>query len=98
MKTLRILASTLLATALIAGGGQIATADNNKAEAATLTFYKVNVCTYSWSGVGYGWQDTYSYTDYSWGEEFFLGKRDTRTWLRRDRATWLDGWCRTWRA
>lgn len=98
MKTLRILGSTLLATIMIAVGGQIATADNSKAHAASMYFYTVKVCTYSASGVGYGWVDTYSFVDYSWGEEFFLGKVDRRTWLRRDRATWLDSSCRVWRA
>lgn len=96
MKTLRIFVATVLATAMLAVGGQVATADNSKANAATLTFYKYNVCTYSSSGVGYGWVDTYSHTDYSWGEEFWLGKKDTWTFIRRDRATWLDASCRTW--
>lgn len=63
------------------------------AHAASLTFYKFNKC-YN----GYGYVETWAHTDYSWGEEFWLGKKDKWTYIRTDRASWLDTSCRTWYA
>lgn len=63
------------------------------ANAATMRFEKFNVCYGN-----YGYVETWSYTDYSWGEEFWLGKKDHWTFIRRDRATYLDTQCRTWYA
>lgn len=98
MKALRLIVATFLATAILAVGGQVATADNNKAQAYTLRFYNQIVCTYSASGVGYAWIDRRMVTDYSWGEEFWLGYRDSDVFIRRDRAAQYDYMCRTWRA
>jgi hypothetical protein len=68
------------------------------ANAYTQTFPKRVVCTYSASGVGYGWIDTYSRVDYDWYEEVILGYHDYERFLRRDRAYQYDSYCRTWYA
>ena len=68
------------------------------ANAATQTIWSKVVCTYSASGVGYGWIYTYSTVDYDWYEEVFLGRRDYTKLLRIDRAYQYDTYCRTWSA
>jgi hypothetical protein len=98
VKRVFTVAGAAAALALTGGTvGQLAVADvSSKAEAATQRFWTKVTCTYALNGTGYAWLETWVTVDYSWGEEFWLGKRDYSYIVRKDRAPQYDYMCRWW--